>query len=287
MLPTRGDPGRPSALGSIGLALVTLIEFSELEHLGRLHDFEVDSGRTRLRWPFWGLLTLWAWIPPIIPTLKKPNYSPYCFTYTDDEIIIVKLEDEDENTHCRSEVQSNSRLNPPLPCPVYPLAARSEINRQPAMFLSHILRRLGAVALMGLAALPALSSAAYADPGACSGYCWTHDPAVVKRASDGTYFRFATGGGIQVAKATSLSGSWTFEGEALPSGSSIALSGNTDLWVSEAPVAKAKSHFSFVLTKSRPRWLFWWDQHTTCTTPSAHSARKALPSATQPPPPWK
>lgn len=86
---------------------------------------------------------------------------------------------------------------------------------------------------MGLAALPTLSSAAYADPGACSGYCWTHDPAVVKRASDGTYFRFATGGGIQVAKSTSLSGSWTFEGEALPSGSSIALSGNTDLWVSE------------------------------------------------------
>lgn len=105
-------------------------------------------------------------------------------------------------------------------------------NSQPAMFLSRILQRLGAVALLGLAALPSLSSAAYAEPGACSGYCWTHDPAVVKRASDGTYFRFATGGGVQVAKATSLSGSWTFVGEALPGGSSIALAGNTDLWVS-------------------------------------------------------
>lgn len=88
------------------------------------------------------------------------------------------------------------------------------------------------MALVGLAALPTFTSAAYAEPGACSGYCWTHDPAVVKRA-DGTYFRFATGGGIYIATATDLAGSWTYEGEALPSGSSIALSGNTDLWVSE------------------------------------------------------
>lgn len=124
------------------------------------------------------------------------------------------------------------------------------------MFLSHVLRRLGAVALAGLAALPALSSAAYADPGACSGYCWTHDPAVVKRASDGTYFRFATGGGIQVAKSTSLSGSWTFEGEALPSGSSIALSGNTDLWVSEA----------FPLKRRKPFVLCPWWQIMSITT---------------------
>lgn len=74
-------------------------------------------------------------------------------------------------------------------------------------------------------------ASAYPDPGACSGNCYAHDPSVVKRA-DGTYFRFNTGGGIQIYKASSLEGSWTYEGDALPSGSSINLSGNTDLWVS-------------------------------------------------------
>lgn len=92
---------------------------------------------------------------------------------------------------------------------------------------------------IGLACLSTLTSAAYADPGACSGYCWAHDPAVVKRASDGTYFRFNTGGGIGIAKSTSLAGSWTYEGNALASGSSIALTGNTDLWVCEPSVVSA------------------------------------------------
>ncbi|CAN8097780.1 unnamed protein product [Discula destructiva] len=101
------------------------------------------------------------------------------------------------------------------------------------MLLSHAAQGLKSlVALLSLAAfLPSLASAAYANPGSCSGYCWAHDPAVVKRA-DGTYFRFSTGGGIQVAKATSLAGSWTYEGVALSSGSSISVTGNsgTDLW---------------------------------------------------------
>ncbi|PSR78132.1 glycosyl hydrolase [Coniella lustricola] len=87
------------------------------------------------------------------------------------------------------------------------------------------------LALLALACslLPSPVSAAYADPGACSGECWTHDPAVVKR-SDGTYFRFATGGGVYVYSAASLAGPWTYDGEALPSGSLISLSGNDDLW---------------------------------------------------------
>lgn len=84
------------------------------------------------------------------------------------------------------------------------------------------------VVLLGFAC--SLVMAAYADPGACSGECWTHDPAVVKR-SDGTYFRFATGGGIYVYSASALTGPWTYDGEALASGSSIDLSGNDDLWV--------------------------------------------------------
>lgn len=70
----------------------------------------------------------------------------------------------------------------------------------------------------------------YANPGACSGSCAVHDPALIKRASDGTWFRFSTGNGIQVAKASSVEGPWTIEGSAIIGGSSIQLTGNTDLW---------------------------------------------------------
>lgn len=74
----------------------------------------------------------------------------------------------------------------------------------------------------------------FANPGACSGACWSHDPAVVQRTSDGKYFRFSTGGGIEITTASSISGPWTIQGKALTSGSSINLSGNTDLWVRES-----------------------------------------------------
>ena len=72
----------------------------------------------------------------------------------------------------------------------------------------------------------------YANPGACSGHCYAHDPSVIQRASDGLYFKFNTGGGIEIATSSSLTGSWTLQGSVLPSGSKIALTGNTDLWVS-------------------------------------------------------
>jgi arabinan endo-1,5-alpha-L-arabinosidase len=85
---------------------------------------------------------------------------------------------------------------------------------------------LGAVAL-----LPTLASA-YALPEACSGVCNnSHDPSIIRRA-DGTYFRFSTGGRIAIHTAPSLTGPWTYVGAALPSGSSINLAGNQDLWVS-------------------------------------------------------
>lgn len=73
---------------------------------------------------------------------------------------------------------------------------------------------------------------AYSNPGSCSGDCWAHDPTVIRRSSDGVYFRFNTGSEIGIMKANSLEGPWTAEGKALPAGSSIALAGNTDLWVS-------------------------------------------------------
>ncbi|KAI1774361.1 glycoside hydrolase family 43 protein [Hypoxylon cercidicola] len=73
----------------------------------------------------------------------------------------------------------------------------------------------------------------YANPGACSGTCTnTHDPSIIRR-SDGTYFRFSTGGKIAVHTAPALTGPWTYRGAALPSGSSIDLAGNQDLWAPE------------------------------------------------------
>jgi arabinan endo-1,5-alpha-L-arabinosidase len=82
--------------------------------------------------------------------------------------------------------------------------------------------------------LPVLSLAAsvysYANPGACTGDCVVHDPAVIRRASDGLYFRFSTGNKIVIATATSISGPWTNKGSVLPGGSKINLPGNQDLW---------------------------------------------------------
>ncbi|KAM0559877.1 hypothetical protein ACHAPJ_003825 [Fusarium lateritium] len=82
--------------------------------------------------------------------------------------------------------------------------------------------------LSGLALSSAVSG--YADPGACSGVCNnSHDPSIIRR-SDGTYFRFSTGGKIAIHTAPALEGPWTYKGAMLPSGSSINLKGNDDLW---------------------------------------------------------
>lgn len=98
------------------------------------------------------------------------------------------------------------------------------------MFLGRVLR--GLTALLTVAThLPAAVEAAYPDPITCTGACWAHDPGVVKRASDGKYFRFGTGSKIGIWTASSLTGSWTYQGAALPAGSSINLAGNDDLWV--------------------------------------------------------
>jgi arabinan endo-1,5-alpha-L-arabinosidase len=69
----------------------------------------------------------------------------------------------------------------------------------------------------------------YSNPGACTGACWAHDPAIAKR-SDGTYFKFNTGVGIEIATASAIEGPWTLVGYVLPDGTSI--NGQTDLWVS-------------------------------------------------------
>lgn len=106
---------------------------------------------------------------------------------------------------------------------------------------AHCCRRLSRLAfstmmffkslLVGAATLLSLVDG-YASPLACSGTCTNaHDPSIIRRSSDGTYFRFSTGGKIAVHTASTLLGPWTYKGAALPSGSSINLSGNQDLWV--------------------------------------------------------
>ena len=75
-------------------------------------------------------------------------------------------------------------------------------------------------------------AAGYASAGACSGKCWSHDPSVIRRASDGVYFRFETGSLIGIWKSDALTGPWVYQGAAIPSGSIIDLAGNDDLWVS-------------------------------------------------------
>ena len=64
-------------------------------------------------------------------------------------------------------------------------------------------------------------------PGACTGTCqgMSHDPAVIRRASDGTYFRFSTANKINVATAPALQGPWTMRGSAIPAGSKIDING--------------------------------------------------------------
>uniref|UniRef100_L2FLD2 Extracellular endo-1,5-alpha-L-arabinase, putative n=1 Tax=Colletotrichum fructicola (strain Nara gc5) TaxID=1213859 RepID=L2FLD2_COLFN len=89
--------------------------------------------------------------------------------------------------------------------------------------------RFGSVFSLAAALLSATVQA-YGNPGACSGQCWSHDPSVVRRDSDGTYFRFETGSKIGIWKAPDLVGPWTYQGAALPSGSKINLKGNDDLW---------------------------------------------------------
>lgn len=80
-------------------------------------------------------------------------------------------------------------------------------------------------------ALLSPNASGYANPGACSGQCWSHDPSVIRRESDGMYFRFETGSRIGMWKAGDLTGPWVYQGAAIPGGSKIDLPGRDDLWV--------------------------------------------------------
>ncbi|KXG54628.1 Glycoside hydrolase, family 43 [Penicillium griseofulvum] len=82
---------------------------------------------------------------------------------------------------------------------------------------------------LAFALFQAVAVYGYANPGACSGACIIHDPALIQSA-DGTYYRFSTGGNIAVASSSSINGPWTSRGSVLPSGSKIDNSGKNDPW---------------------------------------------------------
>ncbi|KXS97281.1 hypothetical protein AC578_4574 [Pseudocercospora eumusae] len=73
---------------------------------------------------------------------------------------------------------------------------------------------------------------AYANPGPCSGVCTNaHDPSIIRR-SDGTYFRFSTGGLVPIHSAPAITGPWTFKCNMLSANAKSTTSGNagTDVW---------------------------------------------------------
>ncbi|KAI1464432.1 glycoside hydrolase family 43 protein [Daldinia caldariorum] len=88
---------------------------------------------------------------------------------------------------------------------------------------------LSTLSALLLSSLASVAQAQYPNPGACSGECFTHDPAVVKRA-DGKYFRFSTLDLIGISTADDLSGPWTRSGSVIQGASVINLPGNKELW---------------------------------------------------------
>ncbi|PWW80504.1 Glycoside Hydrolase Family 43 protein [Tuber magnatum] len=129
----------------------------------------------------------------------------------------------------------------------------------------------------------------YEKPGACSGACNVHDPAVICRTSDGTYFRFSTGNKIQIATSSSLSGPWTNKGSVLPSGSEINLAGNKDLWAPDVTKVGDTYYLYYsvstfgsqesaigVATSTTMEAGTWTDCGSTGVTSSAGSAYNAI-----------
>ncbi|KAJ1322833.1 arabinan endo-1,5-alpha-L-arabinosidase [Microdochium nivale] len=96
------------------------------------------------------------------------------------------------------------------------------------MWLPRLIKTFAALLL-----LPGLAAAQnYPPPGACSGACYSRDPALIKR-SDGRYFRFSTHDRISIQTATNIRGPWANVGSVLSGRSIINLPGNNDLWAAD------------------------------------------------------
>ncbi|KAH7016444.1 glycoside hydrolase family 43 protein [Microdochium trichocladiopsis] len=99
-----------------------------------------------------------------------------------------------------------------------------------------------------LASVPALVQA-YPQPGACTGYCFTHDPALYRRP-DGKYFRFSTFRGIEIVTANNIAGPWTKVGSVLPNGSIINMPGNKELWAPDVAYIQGQYYLFYPVSTS-------------------------------------
>ncbi|TKA25733.1 hypothetical protein B0A50_05829 [Salinomyces thailandicus] len=86
--------------------------------------------------------------------------------------------------------------------------------------------------LLTLALLPFSKTTPYPSPGPCTGTCTgpIHDPSLIRRRTDGLYFRFTTSNRLNTATAPTLSGPWSEPCPALPHCSIINVPGRCDLW---------------------------------------------------------
>ncbi|KAK3075642.1 hypothetical protein LTR53_000884 [Teratosphaeriaceae sp. CCFEE 6253] len=100
-----------------------------------------------------------------------------------------------------------------------------------------------------LALLSAVLAAAFSNPLACTGQCHdSHDPTLIRRTSDGKYFRFATGGGLDIYTASSITGPWVAAGKVLPSGSSINNPGAQDAWAPDVHYAAGTYYLYYAVS---------------------------------------
>ncbi|KAJ5621980.1 hypothetical protein N7528_005212 [Penicillium herquei] len=99
-------------------------------------------------------------------------------------------------------------------------------------------------------ALASLANA-YPNPGPCTGDCWTHDPGMIQRVSDGTYFRFSTGSGVNTMSSPSIEGPWEDIGAALPEGSVIQLDNvdSMDIWAPDLHYLDGTYYMYYVLSQ--------------------------------------
>ncbi|KAL1302206.1 hypothetical protein AAFC00_002634 [Neodothiora populina] len=87
---------------------------------------------------------------------------------------------------------------------------------------------------------------AYPNPEPCNGNCsGVHDPTLIRRTSDGTWFRLSTNGNIAIASAPDITGPWTYDGAMLPDGSIIDLPiDNPGIWAPDVHLIE-ETYFAY------------------------------------------
>ena len=94
--------------------------------------------------------------------------------------------------------------------------------------------------LVGLSLLVTDLASGYVNPEKCKGICGNaHDPAIIRRDEDNTYFRFSTGRAISVYSAPDITGPWKELGDILTKGSKVDLKGKRTFWVNIIPYLRS------------------------------------------------